>query len=255
VAPLDPRDLPRHADSAGIFLDFDGTLSDIAPTPEEARPLEGAEALLRELAGRYRLVAVISGRPASQVAALVGAPVRIFGLYGLEDERGTSPDARTLTEAVAEAIPDIERAAALVPGARVERKGLSAAVHYRSASDAELARRVLLERLGAIAERRRLEVLEGKRVVELAGTPRPSKGHVVRKVVREENLGYGLFAGDDLADLEAFAAIDELVGTGFQAIKVAVRSLETPDALMERADLTVEGPSGLLELLRNLAAG
>lgn len=255
MTPLDLAELARHADAAGVFLDFDGTLSEIAPSPEEAMAVEGLAPALERLVARFRVVAVVSGRSAAEVASLVGVPVRIFGLYGLEDERGPTPDADGLAAAVGEALPEIERAAAYVPGSRVERKGLSVAVHYRGVPEPEAARRVLLERLGGLARARHLEVIEGKRVVELAAAPRPSKGDVLRRVSRDEGLRYLLFAGDDLADLDAFDAVEELASEGRAGIKVAVRSGETPDPLVERADLVVEGPRGLLDLLSGLAGG
>jgi trehalose 6-phosphate phosphatase len=252
VTPPGLEELTRHATLTGVFLDFDGTLSEIAPTPEDARAVEGLGPLLERLVARYRVVAVVSGRPAAQVAALVGVPVRIFGLYGLEDERGPAADARQLAAAVEEAIPEIERAAAYVPGTRVERKGLSVAVHYRGVPEPEAARRVLLERLGAVVRARDLQVIEGKRVVELAAGPRPSKGDVLRRIARAEGLRYLLFAGDDLADLEAFDALEALTAEGLMGIRVAVRSAETPDRMVEQADLVVEGPRGLLDLLSRL---
>jgi trehalose 6-phosphate phosphatase len=62
-----------------------------------------------------------------------------------------------------------------------------------------------------------------------------------------------LFAGDDLADLEAFAALDELRGEGVVAVKVAVRGAEEWPELLGAADLVVPGPPGLVGLLRELA--
>jgi trehalose 6-phosphate phosphatase len=240
-----------HAAEAGLFLDFDGTLSEIVATPEEARATSGASEVLSRLATRYRVVAVVSGRPARQVARLIDAPVRVFGLYGAETEEGAAAGWEALTAQVSAALPEIERAAAYVPGARVERKGLSAAVHYRGAADPEAARRVLLERLADPAVVHGLKVMEGKRVVELTAGPGPSKGRVVETAASD--LRFVLFAGDDLADLDAFEALEQLAARGVKILKVAVRSEETPERLIGRADLVVQGPSGLLELLEGLA--
>jgi trehalose 6-phosphate phosphatase len=76
---------------------------------------------------------------------------------------------------------------------------------------------------------------------------------VIERVAGEERLEYVLFAGDDLADLDAFAAMDRLAEGGVTGLRVAVRSEETPDALIEAADVVVEGPRGLLELLERMA--
>jgi trehalose 6-phosphate phosphatase len=253
VAPPRIEDLAEDPEHTGLFLDFDGTLAEIAPTPEEARAISGLRPVLERLAGRFAVVAVVSGRPARQVAGLVEADIRYYGLYGLEQASGPGTGSVAPSEAVVVALPEIERAAAYVPGARVEHKGVSAAVHYRAAPDPGSARRVLLERLGRVADRHGLHVLEGKRVVELVAGPRPGKGEVIDRVAGEERLEHVLFAGDDLADLDAFAAVDRLAEAGVSGLKVAVRSRETPDALVEAADVVVEGPRGLLELLERMA--
>lgn len=235
-----------------MLLDFDGTLSEIAPTPDAARAVEGAAETLAALGRRFRMVAVISGRRAAEVAERLGRPpgVRIFGLYGLEDEHGpVGADARERLDAAARALPDVERAAALVPGALVEPKGLQVAVHYRGSPDHEHARRVLLARLSEVARERGFDVLEGKRVVELAPAGAPTKGTVVVSLAREQGLDRVLYAGDDLADLDAFDAVASVGG-----VRVAVRSGETPEELLARADVVVDGPRGLQELLRGLLA-
>jgi trehalose 6-phosphate phosphatase len=247
VPPPTIEELASDPAGTGLFLDFDGTLSEIAPTPEDARAIAGLGPVLERLDGRYGVVAVVTGRPARQVAALIEAPVRIYGLYGTEDAGGgPSPDAP-------DALPEIERAAAYVPGARVERKGGFAAVHYRAAPDHEAARRILLERLAAVAARHGLAVIEGKRVVEVVGAAAPDKGLVVERVAVEKGLRRVLVAGDDLADLGAFAAVVRLAGAGVAGLRVAVRSAEAPQRLLDQADLVVDGPRGLFDLLEELA--
>jgi trehalose 6-phosphate phosphatase len=74
------------------------------------------------------------------------------------------------------------------------------------------------------------------------------KGTAVRALLQRQGLARALFAGDDTTDLDAFGALDELdVG-----VKVAVGSDEAPPKLLERADLVVAGPDGLVELLEML---
>jgi trehalose 6-phosphate phosphatase len=69
-------------------------------------------------------------------------------------------------------------------------------------------------------------------------------------LVEEAQLSAVLYAGDDAADIEAFATLDGLAAESLMAVKVAVRGEETPAELVERADLTVDGPEGLVTLLR-----
>lgn len=247
------RDIASHRREAGILLDFDGTLSEIAPSPEEARPVHAAATTLEGLAAAFRVVAVVSGRRARDVASVLGANIRYIGLYGLENEVG--PVDRPPPVFVERVLPEVEEIARSIPGARLEHKGLQLAVHFRQASDPEAAAGVLRQRLGRLAEARGLILLEGKRVLELAAAGGPTKGDVVESLATEEGLRYLLYAGDDVADLEAFAAIDRLASSGIVGLKVAVRSLETPEALLNEADIVVGGPPGLVDLLRSLSPG
>jgi trehalose 6-phosphate phosphatase len=241
----------------GLFFDFDGTLSEIAPNPWEARPVTGVPEVLGDLARTYRVVAVVSGRRAREVAGLLGPPpgVRCFGLYGLEDEEGpVGRDVVELERRVAELLPAVSAVAAAVPGTVVEPKGFGVAVHYRGATDPVAARAALEEPLRRLADGAGLRVLEGKMVLELGPPQGPTKGDVVTRVTTAEGLRQVLYAGDDVADREAFAALDRLAGQGVEGVKVAVRSAETPEELVAEADLVVEGPAGLLGLLRDLEA-
>jgi trehalose 6-phosphate phosphatase len=167
-----------------------------------------------------------------------------FGLYGME---GAAPD---LSDAVA---PLVERVAEAVPGARVEHKVSSLAVHYRRATEPALARGALLPPLEDIAAANGLAVIEGKMVLELVPAGRPRKGGAVERILGEHRLEGALFAGDDVADLEAFDALDAAGARGVTTLKVAVRSAEAPVVLLERADLVVDGPAGLVRLLAQLA--
>jgi trehalose 6-phosphate phosphatase len=90
-------------------------------------------------------------------------------------------------------------------------------------------------------------------VVELVPAGRPRKGGAVERLVGENHLSAALFAGDDMADLEAFRTLDSLAEKGLLALKVAVRGEETPQQLLDEATVVVEGPKGLVELLGQLA--
>ncbi len=227
------------------MLDFDGSLSAIVERPELAVAAPGAVEALSVLVRRYRVVAIVSGRRSEELTALLDVEgLRFFGLYGME---GAAPD---LADAVT---PLVERAAASVPGARVEHKIASLAVHYRQATEPALARAALLGELEPIASAYGMSVLEGKMVLELVPAGRPRKGEAVERLIGEHDLEAVLFAGDDVADLEAFDALDRARERGVTAIKVAVRGAEAPVVLIERADLVVEGPAGLVALLRQLA--
>jgi trehalose 6-phosphate phosphatase len=226
-------------------LDFDGSLSEIVEHPDLAVPVDGAHDALSQLTRRYRVVAILTGRRSEEVARRLDVPhVQFVGLYGMEDE------APELVTAIA---PSVETAAAAVPQAWVEDKGVSIAVHYRQAPDPESARRTLALALQPIATEGALDVVEGKMVIELVPHGRPMKGAAVERLAGQHELEAILFAGDDRADLDAFGALDRLDARGAMTMRVAVRGAETPPELVDAADVVVDGPRGLVGLLRQLA--
>jgi trehalose 6-phosphate phosphatase len=146
----------------------------------------------------------------------------------------------------------VREVASSVPGARVEPKGGSVAVHYRAADDAVAARGLLESGLSPVALAAGLDLLRGKMVIELVPAGRPLKEGAVERIVEEERLDAVLYAGDDVADIRAFEALDRLADRGLRTVKVAVHGRETPLALSDAADVVVDGPAGLVTLLRGL---
>ncbi|MDP9295159.1 MAG: trehalose-phosphatase, partial [Actinomycetota bacterium] len=111
---------------------------------------------------------------------------------------------------------------------------------------------VLIERLLPVAATSGRRVIEGKMTVELVPAGTLLKGGAVQRAIEENGLRAALYAGDDLADLEAFVTLQNLREEGVETVRVAVRGAETPRALLDAADEIVEGPEGLVELLREL---
>jgi trehalose 6-phosphate phosphatase len=136
----------------------------------------------------------------------------------------------------------------------VEDKVVSLTLHYRTAEDPDAAELILREPVRRLAEREGLALIQGKRALEIASARIPGKGEVILREAREAGLEGALYAGDDRADLDAFAALDELSSEGVSTLKVAVRSEETPPEVLGAADLAVSRPAGLVELLRELVA-
>jgi trehalose 6-phosphate phosphatase len=96
-------------------------------------------------------------------------------------------------------------------------------------------------------------VLEpGRNVIE-ARSPGMDKGTVVRDLAQEVDAGGFLFAGDDLGDVEAFEAVAELGDRGLATLLVCSASDEE-SALVELSDVLVDGPEGVLDLLRQLTS-
>jgi trehalose 6-phosphate phosphatase len=237
--------LATRSERAGVLLDVDGTLAPIVSRPELARVLPEIPPVLARIARRLRLVAVISGRPSDEVRELVGVDgVEVVGTHGLEDEPLMA----------AEVLREIEAAAAAV-GAWVEPKGAAAAVHFRDLEDPEAASTAAAGKLAVVAAARDLEVVPGKRILELMPAGRPRKGGAVERLARERELAAVLFAGDDVGDLDAFAALGRLRAADVWTCGVVVRGRETLSEVEAAADTVVDGPTGMAEMLASIADG
>lgn len=250
LAPFwaDPR-------AAAVFTDFDGTLAPIVDDPAAARPLPEAAEVLGGLAARFGRVGVISGRPAGfLVEHLGGRGLLLAGQYGLELASGDGG-----VEVVAEAEPWrrlIEDAAARAErelaagGVGVERKGLSLTVHYRTKPGAADRVRAWAE---AEAARSGLAVHAARMSYELRVPVRRDKGSVLAEAAAGARAA--CFLGDDEGDLSAFDTLDRLGAAGAATVRVGVATAEAPPALLERADVVVDGPEGALDVLRHLRDG
>lgn len=235
----------------GLFTDFDGTLSEIVDEPDQAAPVAGAPAVLAELAVAFGRVAVLSGRPVSFLQPWFDPNVVLSGLYGLEmvvfGQRIDHPLGGVWREVVDDVVA--QSRARGPEGMRVEAKGLSLTLHYRGRPEREAdVRRWATQQ----AARSGLELRPARLSFELHPPIDVDKGTSLLELV--EGLGAVAFIGDDVGDLPAFDMLDRLAATGVTTVRVGVRSPEVTDELMERADLVVEGPGGVLDLLQELAA-
>ena len=247
LAALQP--LTLRPSRAGVFTDFDGTLSEIVDEPSAASPLDGVPDVLAELAGRFGKVAVLSGRPVSFLMPLFPPEVLIAGLYGLERvENGVKRD-HPLGGAWREVVDDVTSVSqARGPaGMRVEPKGLSLTLHYRGNPEIEPAVRAWAEQQAA---RSGLEVRSARMSVELHPPIPIDKGTALLELA--EGLEAVCYLGDDIGDLAAFDALDQLAAEGVYTLRVGVRSAEHTEALLDRADVVVDGPAGSLELISYL---
>ncbi len=234
-----------------VALDYDGTLAPVVDRPSAAVPVAGAAGVLRALAAAVGQVALVTGRPADVVVALSGFAavpgLVVMGQYGLQRWEGGVLEQEPPS-------PALERARALVPpllvaepGAWLEDKGHSLVVHVRLAPDPAAA----LARLRPLVGVPGLEVHPGRHVLELR-PPGFDKGRVLREIGRDRAAV--LFAGDDVGDLPAFAAVEQLRAQGTPGLTVCSDSTESPQELRLRADLVVPGPAGVLALLEELLA-
>jgi trehalose 6-phosphate phosphatase len=246
------------SETAGLFLDFDGTLSEIVHLPWDARPVEGVRALLERAARRFALVAIVSGRSAGQLVEWLGPQVEVWGVHGAErtidgsvvlSERAR-PYAELMQQVKAEAEGAVEELD--LPGVVIEDKGVMLGLHFRAAEDVEAARTLLHEVAGRLASRHGLLRAGGRLAFELRPPIEFSKAAVVLERTRELGLRAAAFFGDDRVDLPGFDALDILAGEGVATLRVAVSSEEVPPELLQRADLVLAGPQAVKDWLASV---
>lgn len=230
------RQLATEPGRAAILLDVDGTLAPIVERHEDARVPDETRHELARLASRYALVACVSGRTRDEVERLVGVQgIAIVGEHGLE----LAPDAGRWTGRIGAFAQGVDWPA--------ERKPLSVSFHFRR-SDDEAAARAYLGRVEEAARAEGLVPRWGRMVLEVRPPVSADKGTAVTALVTRAAVSRALYAGDDTTDLDAFGGLDGLE----LGIRVAVDSPEAPPALLEAADLVVNGTAGVLTLLREL---
>jgi trehalose 6-phosphate phosphatase len=228
--------LSEEPHRAAVLLDVDGTLAPIVERPEDAAVPDETRREIARLAGRYALVACVSGRPGTDVERMLAVPgVAIVGEHGLE----LAPEAERYAETIAAFASGVDWPA--------ERKPLSLSFHFRRADD-EAAARAYLEHVAAAAEREGLVPRWGRKVLEVRPPVTADKGTAVRALVARAEVDRALYAGDDTTDVDAFRGLDGLD----HAVRVAVDSGEAPPELVAAADLVVQGTDGVLAMLRRL---
>lgn len=244
-----------HPAHALIASDYDGTLAPIVADPADAAAAPGVADALDRLAAAAGTVAIITGRPAAEAVALGGlAGVKgliVLGHYGAERWEAGELTAAAVPDGVArvrQELPGVLAAAGAPEGTRIEDKGTALAVHTRQAADPEAALTQLREPLTALAADAGLALEPGRLVLELR-PPGMDKGAALRALTLERAASSVMFCGDDLGDLAAFAAVRALRADGIPGCTVCSRSPESP-RVAEAADLVVDGPSGVVDLLR-----
>jgi trehalose 6-phosphate phosphatase len=244
--------LVREAETAALFVDFDGTLAPIVPEPARAEPLPAARAALQRLVPLVARVAVVSARPAAFLAhALDIDGVALAGIYGLEravaGEVIVDPRVEPWLDAITRAADSAEAA---LPGLLVERKGrVAVSVHWRTDPGREAE---ALGWGGAHAAQSGLLGVRGRMAFELRPPVPVDKGSTAMSLLSDTSAV--AFAGDDEGDVVAFAALAELARDGVvaSAVSIGVDSDEAPSGVRE-ADVLVAGPAGLAELLDGVA--
>jgi len=200
-----------------LFLDYDGTLAPIAPSPEQAALPSSTRSVLQRLSRNSRVtVALVSGRPLANLRQLVGVRnLTYVGNHGLETwHRGRRTGVlvpESSRAALSRIRPILAGLVKEVPGARLEDKGLSLAFHYRLAPTSHVACLKSAIRRAALPFVRSggLSLLNGRKIIEVRPGLNWTKGDAVLclvKHMRRRRL-LPIYIGDDRTDEDAFDAL------------------------------------------------
>ncbi|KAB8046489.1 trehalose-phosphatase [Janthinobacterium rivuli] len=220
---------------SAVFLDFDGTLVDLAPTPDGVRLEPGVVEALALLAERHGgALALISGRPVAQIDAML-APLRlpVAGVHGVERRGADGTFSVAATPDVSPVLTRAQALAAVHPGLLVEQKRGAVALHYRLAP--QLEQLCLQEMTAAVQACPGVLLLHGKMVLE-AKPAATDKGGAIAAFMQEAPFAgrRPVFAGDDTTDEAGFAFVQQAGGQGVKVgngPSAAALRLASPGAL------------------------
>ena len=223
-----------------LVTDFDGTLAEVVQDPAAARArpeaLEALEQLVRLLAD----VIVLSSRTPAQLETLVPmSGVRLIGDSGLAIPRKAQKEALDHFNA------DVSRLLQRIPGAWLEVKPASTAVHFRNT---DLSGEQMISLLQPLLDGARLEAAVGRKVIEVHA-PKAGKGSALAALLPGEDPGGVVCFGDDENDRSMFEYISSL---DIPHMCIGVWSPEAPPNLFERCDLVVPGPAGATAVLQEI---
>jgi trehalose 6-phosphate phosphatase len=209
--------MPPVSDNTALFLDIDGTLLDLARTPDRVKvPRELAQALERLTHRLKGAFAFVSGRSLESIDRLF-APFHpaAIGAHGGEIRGADGQVARRqpLPEKVVEVFTGLARN---IPGLLLEDKRCALALHYRLAPEARPVLVSAMEKHARLFEAEKVHILHGKAVIE-ARPVGVDKGTAVRALAKQKPFAGRsiLFGGDDTTDLDVFRILPRLGGHGF----------------------------------------
>ena len=255
------RPLTDRPEEAAVLCDIDGTLAPIVERAEEATVPEATSRLLGRIARRYRVVACISGRGSTEARRIVGVGgIAYAGSHGAElllpgqSRAELVPAFATWADRVREFALGKDSPELRMMRVRIEDKGAIVAFHWRGARD-EAAALTQIEAIAAEAEGAGFLTHWGRKVLEVRPPVPIDKGQAVRELLRRTPVRAATFGGDDATDLDVFDVLGEMRSEGAldAAVCVGVRSDEGPTAIVERADIVVDGTSGFVQVLEVLA--
>ena len=252
----------QDPEASALFFDLDGTLAPIMPAPDDVELPENTGRALASIAGRYGLVACVSGRNADGAKKIVGLDgITYIGCHGLElipagsNEVEISAGVEKYTPAIKAFILEHFTEYLTEAGIGLEDKGYIQVFLWRTADDQTEAEQ-RLRNVAQAADAAGLSTQWGRKVLEIRPPVDANKGTALTALLKNNPARFALYAGDDRTDLDAFRALRALESERklARAICVGVSSSEGPDEISDTADLVVDGIDGIARLLYLLKA-
>ena len=239
----------------GLITDVDGTISQTAPTPQQAKISPLCHYYLSNLCNHLALVATISGRPAIEIKNMIKIDGMVYiGNHGLERwieghsefQKDAQDYSRLIKTVIKELTPLLS-----IEGISIENKGVTATIHYRLCREPQLAEIEILNAVEALSQAGRLRIIRGRMAVDLLPPVEVNKGTATLDLIQEYNLQGGIYLGDDLTDVDAFKAIRAAShDLDFRGFAIGIISQEMPEKLVAEADFTLNGVSDVEDFLR-----
>jgi len=233
-----------------LFLDYDGTLTPIVNDPDKAFLENGMRQTLKKVAEKW-VVAVISGRDLKTIQDFVQLDNLYFaGSHGFDiaGPAGLNLDmqkGKDFLPVLDSARKSLEETLSDIPGAAIERKKFSIAIHYRNVDQAQTSSVKQVVR-HVQAEHPELRITEGKKVFELQPDIEWHKGKALTWLMEKLGLDldtyYPMYMGDDITDEDAFESLNT-IGTS-----IVVKGSSHPTS----ADFVLENTRETAEFLENL---
>lgn len=223
-----------------LVTDFDGTLAEIVPDPEQSAALPEALHALSHLVRLLADVIVLSSRTPEQLEKLV--PISGVRLIG---DSGRATPRHAQRETLERFNKDVAVVLEWIPGAWLEVKPSSSAIHFRKT---DLSGEQMMALIQPLLEGRRLVADLGRKVIE-AHAPNAGKGTALAALIPAEDPGGVVCFGDDENDRSMFDYVSSL---DIPHMCVGVSSPEAPRGLFDRCDLVVSGPEEAAALLKEI---
>lgn len=252
------EDLEEFKDNkTAIITDIDGTISEIAPTPNEAVVSSNMRTELIKLKDKFKLVAVVSGRSVLNAKNMVGVEDLLYvGNHGLEYLKDgkilMAPGAAGYLDIMKDVGNELKKGKlSKIKGLMFEDKGICLSIHYRGCESPKDVRETILKTIEEIPQYKEVKVSEGRKLVECKPPIGYDKGVILENIIKKYNLEKLIYLGDDITDGDAFYKIKELKNIGkIRGAGVLVISSEIPSYVKRYPSFFVYGVEEVLKFFK-----